>query len=256
MTDLPGLEYENFLPTRNYLQNICLALGAIQRGFLPKEEHDWQYGLEVSMRGISTQEFTAGGQKLRITLDFVKYKVRIGDTNWLIDEYAAPEIYNNLKVWFESRGFTAEFERPEFIEGPSQFIKAECANYAQALWRLDRQFAGLKASRQAGLTSPLLLYPHHFDLSLVWFPYDDHRQIALGFSTGDATIVEPYIYCTMYPNTPSFNKIKLPKESYWQSKGFEAAILPYAALQGSGDPTHLMQTFAADLFDRATQLLT
>ncbi|HVA11241.1 MAG TPA: DUF5996 family protein, partial [Candidatus Dormibacteraeota bacterium] len=96
-----------------------------------------------------------------------------------------------------------------------------------------------------GLTSPVLLYPHHFDLSLVWFPHDDERQLAIGFSTGDQTIAEPYLYLTAYPEPPGFTKLAVPEGAYWQSDGFSGAILPYARLSGSSDPEALFASYAS-----------
>lgn len=255
MQPLPELLYEDILPTRTYLQNICLAMGAVQRAFLPPEPHQWQYGLEVNMRGIITQEFKVNGQSLRISLDLVRHKLRIGETNWSIEEYAAPELFKNIKVWLQSHGVTADINQPQWTKGGNHYNVEQSDRYAAALWWLDRQFAGVKAARAGGLTSPLYLYAHHFDLSLVWFPFDDDRQLGLGFSTGDRSIAEPYIYFTAYPEPAAFKDVTLPDGAQWQSHGFSGAVLPYAALQSHPDQAFLFQTFANNLFDDSKPLL-
>lgn len=249
---MPPLLYENLLPTRNYLQNVCLALSAIQRAYIPENEHDWQYGLLVSMRGIATQEFSG----YTSSLDLVRQKVRLGDANWALDEYAAPELFKNMKVWLQNHNLRADITEPEWIENGSVYASQQVEAYAQALWWMDRQFAGLKAARSGGLTSPVLLYPHHFDLSLVWFPFNDERQLAIGFSTGDEAVPEPYVYMTAYPENDSFHMLELPSGAEWHSVGFKGAVLPYAVLAEHSNPAFLLQTFANGLFDDGATLLT
>lgn len=245
-TVLLPLIYEELLPTRDYLQEVAMVLGSLQRGFLPKHPRQWQYGLEVSLRGLNTQAFTIADKPVLAGLDLVKHKVRLDGSKWALREYAAPEILNNIKAWTESRGATVTFDEPKFKSGTMLYDTAQAEAYSAALWWLDEQFRLLKAELTEGVTSPILLYPHHFDLSLAWFPFDDERQLSVGWSTGDQTIAEPYIYLTAYPEPTSFASLELPLEAHWQKEGFSGAILPYAALQAANNPTELFQRFAGD----------
>jgi len=120
----------------------------------------------------------------------------------------------------------------------------QASKYGEALWWLDKQFRIVKAGLVEGLTSPILVYPHHFDLSLVWFPHDDQLQFSLGWSTGDETINEPYIYLTASPEPKGFTDMKLPVGAYWQKEGFSGAILPYAVLATNKKPEELFQKFS------------
>ena len=83
----------------------------------------------------------------------------------------------------------------------------------RALSQLDllfKQFSG-ELRRGAGAVR---LWPHHFDLAMMWLTgrlipgqdpdnedYADERM-NFGFSTGDATVPEPYLYATAYPLPP------------------------------------------------------
>ncbi|MDL2363115.1 MAG: DUF5996 family protein [Patescibacteria group bacterium] len=249
MSNLPELQYKNLLPTRNYLQNICLALGAIQRSLIPQEKHDWHYGLEVGMRGILTQELPIQDEKLRISLDFVTWKVRIGSTNWSLEEYAAPEIFNNLRARLQHQGVNANIEQPEFLEGSTRFSKSEAEKFAKVLWWMDKRFAVAKAKLVGGLTAPTLLYAHHFDLALVWFPNNDQKQVAIGFSTGDEMVPEPYIYGATYPNAEILQTVQLVEGARFQTVGFTGLVLPFDALQSGSNPQALFDSFAGTLFN-------
>jgi len=55
MSDLPDLKLDSWRPTRDYLREVALVLSSLQRAFLPEHPRQWQYGLEVNMRGLVTQ---------------------------------------------------------------------------------------------------------------------------------------------------------------------------------------------------------
>jgi hypothetical protein len=240
MATLPNIA-SDFNPTRDYLQDVCLAMSSLQRGFLSKHPRDWQYGLEVTMRGISTQEFEVNGEKTRVLLDLVKNKVRMDGVWWPLEEYSGAEIFKNFKVWLESKNASVKLDEPEFAGG--RFDQEQAHNYAEALWWMYEQFEAISKEFKTGVTAPIFLYAHHFDLALVWFPWDDERQIGIGFSTGDETIPEPYIYLTIYPESKDFADIKIPEGAHLQKEGFSGLVLPYKALQESDDPGTLLHSF-------------
>ncbi len=253
---LPVLEIDKLEPTRDYLREAAMVLSSLQRAFLPKNSHDWHYGLEVSLRGITTQPFLAASEETRASVDLVRHNVRLNGSKWALYEYAAPEILNNLRAWLSARGVEAKLEEPKFVSGTVQFDTEQADAYAAALWWMEAQFRDIKAGLKAGITSPILLYPHHFDLALTWFPFDDERQLSLGFSTGDETIKQPYIYLTAYPEPVSFTSIPLPDDAHWQTAGFSGAILPYAKLQASAQPEELLQKFVTKIVTKGCQLFS
>lgn len=242
---LPLLDYGELAPTRDRLRDAALVLGKLQQMFLPVDPHDWQHGLEVNMRGLLTQGMNVKGHETRASLDLVKHKLRLGDARWKLEEYDGPELYNNVRVWLESHGIEAELAQPKFGGIGKAYDREQAGQYAEALWWLDRQFQVIKAGLKGGLIAPILLYPHHFDLSLVQFPHNDERQRAIGWSTGDETVTEPYLYLTAYPEADSLDRSKLPPEARWQTDGFTGAVLPYAALAKSSEPAALLQAFAS-----------
>src|SRR4051812_25427063 len=103
MSDLPRLDSQKLHPTCDYLRDVALVLGSLQRAFIPPHPREWQHGLEINMRGLSTQEFTIAGRPVRASLDLVKHKVRLAGNIWLLEEYAAPEIMHNIRLWLESQ---------------------------------------------------------------------------------------------------------------------------------------------------------
>ncbi len=254
MNSLPKLQTKELAPTRDYLREVALVLGSLQRAYLPKHPRDWQHGLEINLRGISTQAFKLNDQEIRASLDLVRQKVRLDGNKWPLRENPPSMILAKLQDWLKQRGESVRLDEPEFKPGTLEYDPDQTEAYATALWWMEQQFRLLKTSLTTGLTSPILLYPHHFDLSLVWFPFADARQLAIGFSTGDQNIAEPYIYLSAYPEPKAFKSIDLPSAANWQTTGFSAAILAYAALQQHDHPEKLFQQFSAPTFKAGRQL--
>jgi hypothetical protein len=241
---LPSLIYKDLAPTRNYLQEVALTLSALQRLFVPKNPHQWQYGLGVNVRGLVTQPFQVNGQATQASLDLVRCKVRLGGRSWSLQEHTPQEIFQAIAEWLSDQGATETLHPQKFTTSIHDFDRSQADSYAAALWWMDNQFRSLKTTIEEGVTSPVLIYPHHFDLSLTWFPHDNEQQLAIGFSSGDETIAEPYLYFSAYPEPVGFNKLKLSDQAYYQTAGFSAAILPYAALSSSPDPIKLFRNYA------------
>jgi hypothetical protein len=254
MTNLPPLSSKELEPARDYLQDVAKVLGKLQQAFLPVEPHDWQRGLVVNMRGLSTQPFLVAGKETRASIDLVTHKVRLDGNKWLLEDYSAPEIMKNVRAWLESHSLQVHLEEPAFSEGNPRFDAAQGDKYAAALWWMNRQLQALKADLTTGLVSPVLLYPHHFDLSLMWFPASDERQLTIGWSTGDETITEPYVYITAYPEPRGFTDLQVSAPAYWNKQDFSAAILLYRDLAQAAEPEKLFASFTELLKSVATNL--
>lgn len=244
MDKLPKIDIKQLAPTRDYLHEASRVIGNLQLIYLKPDAHLWQYGLEVSMRGIVTQEFKVDNQPFVASLDLIRYKVRLDQHKWALHDTSPAEIYENIKQWLQSKEQAVEYKMPEFTPGVRLFDTEQADIFAHALWWMEMAFGKIKHDLKGGLVSPLLIYPHHFDLSLVWFPWKDERQISLGFSFGDETSEEPYVYLSAYPAADTVTKLAQPKGAYIQEKGFKGAVLPYKALCKASDQLELLKAFA------------
>ena len=250
---LVALDPKDFGPTRDYLHNVAKVLGKFQQSAAPAEPHDWHYGLTPVEVGLVTRELKFGNEMVQVVLDMAAGIVRIAGTQWSLEEFDAREILNNLKVWQQSRGYAGNIATPDF--GPAgQFNLAQSQALHATFWQLTQYAETLRAKLDTGLSSPILVYPHHFDLSLVWFPWDDEQQLGFGFSTGDETIAEPYLYITAYPEPATFTELELPNGAFWQQTGFSGAILPYAELRHQAQPERLLKIYAEQTMLKAKEL--
>ena len=130
--------------------------------------------------------------------------------------------------------------------------------------RIGRALAGVSSAMhafRAGIleeTSPIQVWPHHFDLSMLWLPGgkipgqepadEEHadEQMNFGFTFGDGTIGEPYLYITAYPQPDGMPGIELPGDAVWHDEGFSGVVLRYGQLVDSSEPVarllHLWRT--------------
>jgi hypothetical protein len=124
-------------------------------------------------------------------------------------------------------------------------------NIAQDLAGALRSVSAALAEFRAGIreeTSPIHIWPHHFDLAMLWLPGekipgqdpDDEessdKQMNFGFTLGDEGIPEPYFYVTAHPLPEVFPDLELPRGTTWQTEGFNGAVLLYRSLLEETDP--------------------
>lgn len=206
------VSYASLQPTRDFVQDIARVMGKAQQVFLRADPNDWHRGLLITTNGLAAQPFSHTiTDNLKIELNLHNGTVSIGAKTWEIATISAQNLLQEM------------------------------------LHTANEVLQGIKPSITNGVVGPVLLYPHHFDASLSWFP-DRHvasdtsqeRQYTFGFSTGGGSIEEPYYYATLWPNTAEFTAKTLPP-AYWQHTGFTGAVLKYN--DTLDQPLNLPQTF-------------
>ena len=179
----------------------------------------------ISLDGQSIKDFT---DELVEILDDAGVKVTL-DKAFLQDE--TPRAYNDTMV-------------EAFWEATSQ---------------IDQMFKMFRAKMRKE-TGPIVLWPHHFDLAMLWFsgrlvpdqdpddPEYSDEQMNFGFATGDDYVKDPYFYITAYPMPDGLLETELPDGAYWMTDGLTAAILPYAELTTRDDPFGLVDDFLTSVY--------
>ena len=267
LQNFPNLDPSAITGTRDALHAYSRVLGAWLKTCQTKRKHWWHASLRPSLSGLTTGVIHAGfdfelelnlseslligrtssGERLTeklhgqsamdLALGIEEFMVAAG-----IDSSCLPQVAD---------GATAEF--PSFNQEDA-FNLGRTINAVSAALKLFR--SGIREE-----TSPIQLWPHHFDLSMLWLPgpkipgqdpdneeYAD-KQMNFGFTFGDEAIPEPYFYVTAYPLPETFPKLQLPAGTTWQTEGFSGAVLPYSELVKNTNP----KTYLVDLW---TQLLS
>jgi hypothetical protein len=216
-----------FKQTRDFIQDVTKVIGKAQQVFLPKDPNDWHRGLLVAKNGICTQQLN---NHAPIELNLRNGEITFNSVTLPLKSTSAQHIFTEI-----TRSISKEIEQPELVTSSPKFNNAAAFNILKILNYANESLSEFKTHIKTGVTSPVLLYPHHFDISLVWYPKRSHpaqmeqkHQLTFGLSTGDDTISEPYFYITSYPNGEQLKNKNFPTHAYWNKKDFTAAILPYS----------------------------
>lgn len=252
-TDFSKFDITTLNATRSYLQDLSRVIGKAQQAFVSPQAHDWQRGLEVLDGTIVTKPLPNTNK--RIMMDLNSGIVEAGTQQWILGKITAPNLLTQIGQWLTSQGVADKPEHPEYVASGAIYDKLQAQRMGQTLRWAKAIFEDTKQTITTGLTSPVLLYPHHFDLSLTWFPFDDNLQMGLGFSFGDEYIEEPYFYVTAWPEPKDFGAIELSTPGVWFNDGFHGAVLRHADLIDLPSPDLVVKAYCQSLLESAVPML-
>ncbi len=243
---------DDWQPTLDTIHEYARVLGALRKALAPKQKHWWHTSLNVCATGLYTGTLTHGIHSFELGLDFTEshlvlrtsrgvrwYLPLMVESPWSLCRHTLGEL-GTLGV-----GVDLDCNAVETAEGAYQ--PGAAIAWWQALARVDATLKAFRAEQREE-TSPVQLWPHHFDLSMSWFtgrrvpgvdPGDEEKadeQLTFGFAPPDTGIQQPYFYVTAYPTPVGFSDIVLPAGARWETDRFLGAILPYATAAAAEDP--------------------
>ena len=213
---LPPLTLADWRATRDTLHGYARVLGAIRGALTPKQKHWWHISLRVTPNGLTTTEIQTGQLRFELRLDLTAHRLivqadRAQASHIPLGGQSSAVLGAQILAALEHLGFNPEIDKSRLgDDAPAQYDRAAIERFWRALSRIDATFKHFQWQLGAN-TSPVQLWPHHFDLAMNWFsgrqvpgtdPEDEEaseEQMNFGFSTGDDGIPDPYFYITAYP---------------------------------------------------------
>lgn len=259
-----------FLDTRDAMHAYARVLGDCLKASRSKRKHWWHASLRPSLNGLSTGVVRAVTD-FEIELDFHRASLhaRAGNDSGFelaLDGQSAAEIAVAVSDFMAVNGVAdVEFAAADSsqISWPG-FAHLHTKSMGQVLRSVAAAMETFRASIREE-TSPIQLWPHHFDLSMIWLPgekipgqdpvdeeYSD-KQMNFGFAFGDDGIPEPYFYVTAYPAPDAMATTRLPAGSEWRTDGFNGAVLTYQTLRDTSDAGVYLQEFWSSLLASGQQ---
>ncbi len=254
----PALDSTAIVDTRKALHAYAQILGGWRFSSLPRRKHWWQLGIVPSIRGLTTGVVHAGID-FELELDLVTDRLlgRVANGGEMGEPLAgrpATELASIVTGFLLDSGIDREHV-PDDESSDSHVIATPgySAEIAGTLAGAFRSVSDALSTFRAGIseeTSPIHIWPHHFDLAMMWLPgekipSEDPRdeessdmQMNFGFSLGDEGIPEPYFYISAYPLPEAFRGLELPSGATWHTEGFSGIVLLYRSLlenPGPGD---------------------
>jgi uncharacterized protein DUF5996 len=237
---------ERWSVTRDALHSYTKAIGVIRSQLVPKQKHWWHISLLPCASGFTTGPIYTESQCFEVILDLFSCKVAIDfhDTTLSVNlsGQSAFNLFEEISKILLSRQIEVECDTKKISDQIyPQFNTETCIKFAISLQAIARIFQKFK-NEQRKETSPVQLWPHHFDLSVLWFsgrlvPKQDPKneeyadeQLNFGFSVGDKHSPEPYFYFTAYPLPDELHRFSLSAGASWHSDGWQGVYLPYSSL--------------------------
>ena len=249
----PPLDAEAIAGTRDALHAYSRVAGAWCKSVRKKRKHWWHASLRPSLYGLTTGVLY-GSTDFEIEIDFASSRLCVrtcaSARNERLDGQPSSHVATIVREALLTAGVDGalvpamDFTTDESFGGYS-------ADRANVMHRAIGSVTAALEDFRAGIReekSPIQVWPHHFDLSMIWLPGDkvgnidlddeEHadKQMNFGFAFGDETIAEPYFYVTAYPWADALTKTSLPAGAEWRRNGFKGAVLTYDTLVSGGDP--------------------
>ena len=258
---LPNLDVGEISDTRYGLHAYSGIVGGWMSRCRSRRKHWWHASMRPALTGTTSGVIDVDDVRFQLDLDFKHSKLTVhtgkGDALQL-GLHGQPAEEPARRVWnfLVAAGVPEDLATTAF-EANSQDRETTFSSYsaaqAEKLGEVLVGVSGLLASFRAGVreeTSPIGIWPHHFDLAMLWLPgskiagqdpaneeYAD-KQMNFGFTFGDAVIAEPYFYITAYPFPEALTSVALPSGAEWRTEGFSGAVLTYQRLLEEADPSH------------------
>ncbi len=261
-TKLPGLNYQKFKSTKETIQLYAQLLSSIKGQFTPHQKNWEEFSLKIYAKGFTTTpipvETQNGIEALDLNLNFVEHKLKIfyNGKRESVD-LVQPNVKSFTEKLLSKLGLFNI--KPDVDE---KFLSEEPLSYnideVEKIWNAIRQiyFVLLEfKGKQLLETSNINFWAHHFDLAMLMFtgrllPGQDpenwdysREQINSGFSLGDEGITEPYFYITAYPFPKDAAKETLPEYMFWQTEGWNGAVMKYVELLNGNDSKQKLTEF-------------
>lgn len=256
----PLLSPQALHPSRDTIHAYSKLLGAVRRDLTPPQKHWWHISLRATASGLTTTPIPCHDMTFEMELDLTTHEfcISTSEGDWwdmTLRGQSTREFAEEVFGALQTLGVEADVDRSKFRNSARQVYDTTMVeDYWHAASQVDillKQFKGELREE----TSPVQLWPHHFDFSLVWFsgrqipgkdPADAENadeQMAFGFSTGDDGIPEPYFYITAYPWQEALMRADLPSGARWHTDSWKGALLRYETLLQSEEPKQQLLDF-------------
>jgi Family of unknown function (DUF5996) len=257
---LPDLALADWRPTRDALWTYARWLGAIRSALTPPARHWGHVSLRVSAHGLTTGPIIVGPARFELALNLDASRVELtGSTlpDWSADlaGVSSDQILDQVNRRLSAAGQVSALEIPKpALLGEAVYQPQTGQRFWGALSALEAVFGQFAGGLRGEVHGPQL-WPHHFDLAVLWLsgrqiegqdPNDADRadeNMNFGFSTGDEGIPDPYFYVTAYPAVDALLEEGLPAGARAHSEGWHGVRLDYSDLRAQMNPLQALSEF-------------
>lgn len=231
---LPALK--NWKSTGDALHQVAVVVSAIRIASSDPLPNALRYSVEVIDGGVSTTELNFGGE---LTFDFASFSLTYHGVD---DEFTLDASGHNQKSLMNA--VLDEFAKVDITVDPStEHITSDtdfdvdlslAQDYATVVNAVFTAMARFRAKLNGGM-SPLVIWPHHFDMAFMWFAtthMDEHKDphLALGFAPFSDGIDRPYFYGYGWSEETGYIEVELDPPAEAITEGYTGLYADYDKL--------------------------
>jgi len=243
----PALDYKALTETRSGLHQFAMLLGSYNRAFAPRQRHWWHVSLKPTVDGFTTGVLQVGTRQFELVLDFLSLHVEllmedVPAQSFALKGESAVSLQSRLKEALSLNEIQTDVGLEKLEDVEYRIDSTQSADVAWAYGRLAHCMARFR-SELALETSPIQLWPHHFDLAMLVLtgkkidgqdPENEElsdEQLNFGFVAGDQGIQEAYFYITFYPDAERLRSAELPEDARFFDEGWKGIVMRYDAFR-------------------------
>ena len=264
-TAFPKLDTSAIRPTRDALHAYARVLGDCLKAVRRKRKHWWHASLRPSLMGLTTGVVHSNIDfeiELNLKRSIANVSTALGEEKAIaLNGQPAAEFAQDVFIVMKDAGVDVpEIHEKADTRAFPDYSRDQAVQLAECLGAVSAALEDLRGGIREE-TSPIQVWPHHFDLSMIWLPGSKiagentaneeaaDKQMNFGFLFGDKSIPEPYFYVTAYPTPDGMKRLRLPAPAIWESNGFDGAVLRYGDAVLLPNVDEYLQSFWATLLE-------
>jgi len=259
---MPLPKLDNWESTQSALHEVALVVGALRVASSDPLTNDMHYSLNVIRGGVSTNELKVGGE---LIFDFATFTL-----TYMRDEHASFTIhatgYNQQSLMqavldeFKRLGIELE-PSMKLITSDKPFevdmtIAGDYANLVDAVYTMLARFK----AKLRGFMSPLVIWPHHFDIAFIWFAtnsINEHKDphMAFGFAPFSDGIDRPYFYAYGWSQTTGYVEVDVKSPAKAVTEGYTGLCADYDVLNTDDNMTQVVEQILLTHYKNVAKVL-
>lgn len=285
----PVLSYEKGKESYDTLHMWAQIVGKIKLATLPWLNHSWHITLHITPTGLTTMSMPYKNQHFQIDFDFIAHQLKINTSQgefraFDLHEMSVADFYRkvfevlkDLQIDVRIKPVPVEIEKPIPFDQDNvhaTYDTAQINALHKALLYMQDIFTQFRCAFK-GKCSPVHFFWGSFDLAVSrfsghrapkhpggiphlpnWVAEEaySHEVTSCGFWPGSEAFPEAAFYCYLYPEPEGFKNTEVhPKEAYYHET-LREFILPYQAVQKSGDPGKKLREFLDSTYEAGVAL--
>ncbi len=257
---LPTLS--NWETTRDALHQVALTIGAIRVASSDPLANDLQYSLTVTQGGVSTSDLKIVGE---LKFDFASFSLTYlssENDGFTIDatNHTQQSLMKAILEEFAKMDIILEPSMKHIVhDNPFEINKSLAKDYATTIDTIFTALARFRARLSGGM-SPIVIWPHHFDMAFMWFAtesMDEHTapHLAIGFAPFSDGINRPYFYGYGWSQETGYVQVALDPPAQAITESYTGLYAEYDTLRTEDNFNQVIEDMLLAYHHKASTVL-